>query len=74
MEVARTSQSYVLTTGTGSRKSLDCITPIVESVLRSPKRPRVKAIVVYPMNALTNPHLHKLPRFLRCGSDQATSQ
>ena len=52
-------KSYVLTTGTGSGKSLAYIVPIVDAVLRETRRdggrrPGVKAIVVYPMNALAN--------------------
>ena len=52
--VARTGKSYVLTTGTGSGKSLAYIVPIVDAVLHDrdanggQRRPGVKAIVVYP--------------------------
>lgn len=67
IEVARSGHSYVLTTGTGSGKSLAYIAPIVDSVLRNAKRPGVKAIVVYPMNALANSQLHELEKFLRHG-------
>lgn len=67
IEVARDGQSYVLTTGTGSGKSLAYIVPIVDRVLRSPRRRGVKAIVVYPMNALANSQQHELEKFLRFG-------
>ncbi|MCM3554859.1 DEAD/DEAH box helicase [Janibacter melonis] len=67
IEVARDGQSYVLTTGTGSGKSLAYIVPIVDRVLRSPRRRGVKAIVVYPMNALANSQQHELEKFLRYG-------
>src|SRR5207249_798864 len=53
IEAARRGANYVLTTGTGSGKSLAYIVPIVDSVLREPG-PGIKAIVVYPMNALAN--------------------
>ena len=46
-------ENYVLTTGTGSGKSLAYIVPIVDHVLREPG-PGIQAIVVYPMNALAN--------------------
>src|SRR5690606_8928909 len=46
VEAARDGGSYVLTTGTGSGKSLSYILPIVDSVLRDPAPGRVKAIVV----------------------------
>ena len=51
-----TGANYVLTTGTGSGKSLAYIVPIVDHVLRDAARGdgRIKAIVVYPMNALAN--------------------
>jgi ATP-dependent helicase YprA (DUF1998 family) len=54
---AAARRSYVLTTGTGSRKSLSYFIPIVDWALRprqaEPSRePRIAAIVTYPMNAL----------------------
>jgi hypothetical protein len=70
VEVARSGLSYVLTTGTGSGKSLGYIVPIVDRVLRQRERDtphRVRAIVVYPMNALANSQLHELEKFLRRG-------
>jgi len=71
IEVARSGQSYVLTTGTGSGKSLAYIVPIVDRVLRAHAdgtyRPGVKAIIVYPMNALANSQLHELEKFLCWG-------
>ncbi len=54
IEAARTGRSYVVTTGTGSGKSLTYLIPIVNAVLTEPARGRIKAIVVYPMNALAN--------------------
>ena len=67
VEVARTGASYVLTTGTGSGKSLAYIVPIVDRVLRDGPRPGVKAIVVYPMNALANSQVEELSKFLERG-------
>ncbi|MEY9956697.1 protein kinase [Streptacidiphilus sp. MAP5-52] len=70
VEVARTGGSYVLTTGTGSGKSLAYIVPIVDRVLRareSDRTKRVRAIIVYPMNALANSQLNELSKFLRDG-------
>nr|WP_062338851.1 protein kinase [Herbidospora sakaeratensis] len=73
LEAVRTAQSggsYVLTTGTGSGKSLSYIVPIVDKVLKDresegPKpRKRVRAIIVYPMNALANSQLEELNKFL----------
>ena len=69
IEVARSGHSYVLTTGTGSGKSLAYVVPIVDRVLRSggADGPGVKAIVVYPMNALANSQMFELEKFLRFG-------
>ncbi|NMN99779.1 DEAD/DEAH box helicase [Gordonia sp. TBRC 11910] len=68
VEAARSGDSYVLTTGTGSGKSLAYIIPIVNWVLRMPSRKRgVKAIIVYPMNALANSQVGELEKFLRFG-------
>nr|BBH91650.1 RNA helicase [Thermosporothrix sp. COM3] len=64
IRVARTNESYVLTTGTGSGKSLAYIIPIVDYVLRQPRRPGIKAIVIYPMNALANSQLGELQKYL----------
>lgn len=65
--VARTGASYVLTTGTGSGKSLAYIVPIVDAVLREGPGRGVKAIVVYPMNALANSQREELGKFLSHG-------
>jgi len=64
IEAARAGQNYVLTTGTGSGKSLSYIIPIVDLLVRSPKPNSIKAIVVYPMNALANSQFHELTKFL----------
>lgn len=68
IEAARSGKSYVLTTGTGSGKSLAYIIPIVDRVLwQAPSEPGVKAIIVYPMNALANSQVGELEKFLRYG-------
>ncbi|MFG0252771.1 MAG: DEAD/DEAH box helicase, partial [Phycisphaerales bacterium JB038] len=43
--------NYVLSTGTGSGKSLSYIVPIVDHVLRNGSGKGIQAIIVYPMNA-----------------------
>jgi len=70
IEAAADGSSYVLTTGTGSGKSLAYIVPIVDRVLRdraAGRPPGVRAIVVYPMNALANSQLEELRKFLVFG-------
>lgn len=64
IRAAKKEKSYVLTTGTGSGKSLAYIIPIVDLVLRNPSPDRVKAIIVYPMNALANSQMGELEKFL----------
>jgi len=66
IEAASTGLSYVLTTGTGSGKSLAYIVPIVDRVLRERAGGDrgVKAIIVYPMNALANSQRGELEKFL----------
>lgn len=51
---ARRGESYVVTSGTGSGKSLTYFLPIVDALLRRPAGSRTAALVVYPMNALVN--------------------
>src|SRR4051795_5082304 len=68
IRAAKTGANYVLTTGTGSGKSLAYIVPIVDYVLRNGARDgRIKAIVVYPMNALANSQENELAKFLKLG-------
>ena len=48
-------KSFVVTSGTGSGKSLCYFLPIIDSMVRQPDTgERVAALVVYPMNALVN--------------------
>jgi ATP-dependent helicase YprA (DUF1998 family) len=54
---AAVGKSFVVTTGTGSGKSLCFFIPIADSVIRARRAgeaPRTRAIVIYPMNALAN--------------------
>src|SRR6516225_4857348 len=52
---AVTGQSFIVTSGTGSGKSLCYFLPVVDSLIRQPHtQDRVAALVVYPMNALVN--------------------
>lgn len=65
--VAGQGRPYVLTTGTGSGKSLTYIIPIVDHVLRRGSGRGIQAIIVYPMNALANSQEEELGKFLRLG-------
>lgn len=68
LKAARDGGSYVLTTGTGSGKSLAYIVPIVDHVLREGRGKGIRAIVVYPMNALANSQMGELEKFLGSSS------
>lgn len=64
---ARAGQSFVVTTGTGSGKSLCFFIPIVDAILRARKAgaPRgTRAIIVYPMNALANSQIKEIEKFV----------
>jgi superfamily II DNA/RNA helicase len=65
--LARNGRSYVVTTGTGSGKSLSFFIPIVDRILRAraeDSKRRTRAIVIYPMNALANSQMEELGKFL----------
>jgi len=66
---ANAGDSYVLTTGTGSGKSLAYIIPIVDHVLRRGSGRGIQALIVYPMNALANSQVGELEKFLLQGFD-----
>ncbi len=64
---AQSGESYVLTTGTGSGKSLAYFIPVVDAILKAKAvdpTPRTRAIIIYPMNALANSQLEELGKFL----------
>ena len=60
-------QSFVVTTGTGSGKSLCFFVPIVDAAIRGRKKgdaARTRAIIVYPMNALANSQTEEIEKFI----------
>ena len=62
-----TGQSFVVTSGTGSGKSLCFFVPIVDAAIRARaagKPQATRAIIVYPMNALANSQLEEINRYL----------
>ncbi|WP_437659803.1 DEAD/DEAH box helicase [Sorangium sp. So ce1182] len=66
--VAAQGGSFVVTTGTGSGKSLCFFIPIVDAVLtekRAGGGARTRAIVIYPMNALANSQFEELDKYLK---------
>ena len=74
IDLARQNQSYIVTTGTGSGKSLSFFIPIVNRIIEEKKQdstPRTRAIIIYPMNALANSQLEEIKKFL-CNDPQGT--
>ena len=64
---ALAGQSFVVTTGTGSGKSLCFFVPIIDAAVRARtvgEQRRTRAIIVYPMNALANSQMGELEKFL----------
>ncbi|WP_313146380.1 DEAD/DEAH box helicase [Diaphorobacter nitroreducens] len=63
----QSGQSYVVTTGTGSGKSLSFFIPVIDRIIKAKTeggKQRTRAIVIYPMNALANSQLEELDKFL----------
>jgi len=63
LEIGASGRDFLLTSGTGSGKSLTFLGIIFNYVLNHPDRDGVKAIIVYPMNALINSQLESLNEF-----------
>lgn len=65
--LASAGESYVVTTGTGSGKSLCFFIPIVSAILAEKRRDpvrRTRAIIIYPMNALANSQEEELAKYI----------
>lgn len=72
--LATQGNSYVVTTGTGSGKSLCFFIPLVNAVLKvkdKDKTPRTRAIIIYPMNALANSQREEIGKFLKDSGTQS---
>jgi hypothetical protein len=64
--LASNGASFIVTTGTGSGKSLCFFIPIVNAVLAEKRQGggRTRAIIIYPMNALANSQVEELDKFI----------
>jgi Lhr-like helicase len=65
---AATGQSFVVTTGTGSGKSLCFFIPIIDAAIRARVAGEpacTRAIVIYPMNALANSQREEIDKFIK---------
>ena len=64
LEAAQRGANYVVSTGTGSGKSLTYLLPIYDAIMRDgPEQDGVRAILVYPMNALINSQYNALQEY-----------
>lgn len=70
---AKKGESYVVTSGTGSGKSLTFFIPIFNRIIEEKEQElltgsapskRVRAIIIYPMNALANSQKEEIDKFL----------
>src|SRR5262249_46508656 len=61
---AQKNEPYLVSTGTGSGKSLAYLVPVVDHVLKNnPRDHSVRALIVYPTNALINSQLKAFEDF-----------
>jgi Lhr-like helicase len=74
LEQARRGEGYVVTSGTGSGKSLTYFVPIIDSLIRQASAAdRVAAMVIYPMNPLVNSQVQALEK-LKEGYERRTGR
>ena len=65
IETALNRKHFVVTSGTGSGKTLTYFVPIFDAILRThPEEAKTRAIIVYPMNALVNSQEEALRRLV----------
>ena len=72
--LANQGKSFVVTTGTGSGKSLCYFLPIIDRVLRAKaagEPQRTRAIIIYPMNALANSQMEELDKRIKGSAYEA---
>ncbi|MDP2897578.1 MAG: DEAD/DEAH box helicase [bacterium] len=67
VRIGTTGRSFLVTTGTGSGKTECFLLPIIDHCIRAHEKGEkgLKAILLYPMNALANDQLERLRRYLR---------
>ncbi len=63
IEKAQQGRNLIIATGTGSGKTECFLLPILDDVVRNPGE-AVRAIIVYPMNALANDQLERMRKLL----------
>ncbi len=65
-EALRRKDNFLVATGTGSGKTESFLYPMIDSILREGDldKPGVRAILVYPLNALANDQLTRIAKLL----------
>lgn len=63
LKLGFSKQDFVVTSGTGSGKSLTYIGTIFNHLFSAEKKPGINAVIVYPMNALINSQTKELTKF-----------
>ena len=63
IRLGTSGQDFIVTSGTGSGKSLTYIGSIFHHLLSNPRAKGVTAVVVYPMNALINSQYEEFTRY-----------
>jgi ATP-dependent helicase YprA (DUF1998 family) len=63
IELGLKKRDFVVTSGTGSGKSLTYIGSIFNTLLQEPLQPGVVAVIVYPMNALINSQSEEFKKY-----------
>lgn len=57
------NKNFIVTSGTGSGKSLTYIGTVFNHLLKAPKTKGIKSIIIYPMNALINSQFEELRKY-----------
>lgn len=69
LQLARDHKNYIVTTGTGSGKTECFLLPIINDILSEIEvhgpQPGVRAMILYPMNALANDQMKRLRGLLK---------
>ena len=70
LRLGTSGKSFIVTSGTGSGKSLTFLGTIFNHIFHTPERKGVKAVLVYPMNALINSQEEEIKKYAnRYGED-----
>jgi ATP-dependent helicase YprA (DUF1998 family) len=66
-------RDFAVTSGTGSGKSLTYIASIFQHLLKNPQPKGIRAVIVYPMNALINSQFEEFQKF-KANYEESTGQ